>query len=258
MKKLKKTFPKNYQQLILNEDWEMLKTELEKCEPQVPNRKPFSILFASALDKNTNVRKYLSADMLKWAIKNHGCDPNLTAFKGDSYPLHHYILANKFEDKLDCIIALLELGANPNVVNNVTNPLNAAIRDLNYSLVEVLLKFGANPNFDYDATLNRHSYPALDFLLNFLVKNTSSDLQAYLKDHPIVFNPDIQENFFKILLALIKYKADKNRDTTKKILQQIFEQFKESYDNQYFSTNDEKAAREFELKLYEIMEFKPY
>lgn len=255
MPELSPDLPKNYRKLILNQQWDKLKRQLLACEPQVMTRHPISILSAYAHNTKTHKYKFLPPKMIEWAITEYGCDPNVTTWL-NLYPIQLFIAYNHFEG----VKTLLRLGANPNVASNYGTPLTDAVSYLNYPMAQLLLDYGADPNFSYYPMFDLHVAPALWYLLDRLYKieNYNGALADHFKKDLLIYDTDATENFFKILAVLLEHHADPKADKVIQSLTFLANEFEQGYHSGYFpSALHEQHARDFEMKLHQMLQFKP-
>ncbi len=246
MAKLKKTLPKNFRELIVNEDWETLKAELKKCEPNAYERGGIAhILYARV--GNYQVEKYLSLEMIEWIVKENNADVDFYEDEYKQRPLLSYIDWHQYE----IVKKLLELGANPNEANTLisnSSPLDKAVLNFQPEIYRLLLEYGAHPDYN----TGHPSKPVHSLLEKIIISN--GRMNPFMEKFILTRGDGLLE----MLRLSIEYSAIINDPATIKRLQLIYDQFYQNYANHYFSSYEvEEKMEQFELKLYELMQFEP-
>lgn len=287
MAKLKKTLPKNFRELIVAQDWETLKKELLKCEPMAYERGGISHIIFSEGYQNGQ-RTYLPLTMIRWLIQENGCPVDVSNSAGKYSSLKTALAFYTEKEQFEIVKLLLELGANPNTFDN--RPLAMAIQKKNNEILELLLENGAEVNFianelTQDTLLNLAIFHFNPIAIKKLLKygampefngNHTSAIESLLFrkiDKYGIHHNDLAystkrliepfflehgDEFLEIIKLCIEHGADINRPYTKELMQKLHEQFYQCYVNHYFSSPEvEEKMEQFELKLYELMQFEP-
>lgn len=262
MAKLKKTLPKNFRELIVAQDWDTLKAELLKCEPNAYERGGLEHISFASVD-NKGKRIVFDSEMLKWLIENDRCDIHKEYWCGEKI-IHQYscygepktieLLINAGADANDASYRFVHRGETEGYETPLHKAIWASFHNISNN-VEVLLSNGANPKLNFKNINTPLEY--LIYNINFIFTHLNLDISKKINRlENLVLNN--QENILNNVELLIKYGADIHRYRTKELLQQVNEIFYQNYLNHYFSSPEvEEKMEQFELKLYELMQFEP-